>query len=97
MGGRNGRGPVRRKTVKASEFPQVFVDAGADFASIKIAPGVEARSYEKKGFVFCEDAGGNVIEVQLLNLSSLKGLKRTPAAFASRRVRTRTPRSRIPA
>jgi len=58
----------------------VFVDADADFASIKIAPGVEARSYEKNGFVFCEDESGNVIEIQLLNLSSLKGMKSTPAA-----------------
>ena len=80
MGRRNGHGPVRRKKVKPNDFPQVFVDADADFASIKIAPGVEARSYEKGGFVFCEDVGGNVIEIQLLNLSSLKKLKRTPAA-----------------
>ena len=80
MGRRNGDGPVRRKKVKPREFPQVFVDADADFASIKIAPGVEARSYEKGGFVFCEDVSGNVIEFQLLNLSSLKKLKRTPAA-----------------
>ena len=58
----------------------MFVDADADFASIKIAPGVEARSYEKAGFVFCEDVSGNVIEIQLLNLSSLKKPKRTPAA-----------------
>ena len=72
MGRRNGHGPVRRKKVKPSEFPQVFVDTDADFASIKIAPGVEARSYEKGGFVFCEDSSGNVIEIQLLNLSSLK-------------------------
>ncbi len=80
MGSRNGHGPVRRKKVESNEFPQVFVDADSDFASIKIAPGVEARSYEKGGFVFCEDEKGNVIEVQLLNLSSLKRLKRTPAA-----------------
>ena len=80
MGRRNGNGPVRRKKVKPSTFPQVFVDPDADFASIKIAPGVEARSYEKGGFVFCEDESGNVIEIQLLNLSSLKGLKSTPAA-----------------
>ena len=80
MGRRNGNRPVRRKKVKPNKFPQVFVDADADFASIKIAPGVEARSYEKNGFVFCEDESGNVIEIQLLNLSSLKGMKSTPAA-----------------
>ena len=80
MGRRNRNGPVRRKKVKSRKFPQVFVDPDADFASIKLAPGIEARSYEKEGFVFCEDASGNVIEIQLLNLSSLKGLKRTSAA-----------------
>lgn len=80
MGRRNGHGPVRRKKIKPSKFPEVFVDPDADFASIKIAPGVEARSYAKGGFVFCEDVSGNVIEIQLLNLSYLKGLKRTPAA-----------------
>lgn len=53
----------------------MFVDADADFASIKIAPGVEARSYEKGGIVFCEDRRGRVIEIQLLNVSSLKGLR----------------------
>jgi hypothetical protein len=80
MGRLNNHGPVRRQKVKPSAYPRVFVDPDADFASIKIAPGVEARSYEKGGFVFCEDKGGAVIEIQLLNLSSLKRLKRTPAA-----------------
>ena len=80
MGRLNRHGPVRRQKVKPNAFPQVFVDPDADFASIKIAPGVEARSYEKAGFVFCEDESGAVIEIQLLNLRSLKGLKRTPAA-----------------
>lgn len=56
--------------MKRKEFPQVFVDAASDFASVKIAPGIEARSYEKDGFVFCEDAHGHVIEIQLLNLSA---------------------------
>ena len=48
MGRRNGHGPVRRKKVKPNKFPQVFVDADADFASIKIAPGVEARSFTQR-------------------------------------------------
>jgi hypothetical protein len=66
--------------MKGKAFPQIFVDADSDFASVKIAPGIEARSYEKDGFVFCEDARGNVIEIQLLNLSALKGTKPTSAA-----------------
>ena len=80
MGRGNGHGPVRRKKVKRTEYPQVFVDADSDYASVKIAPRVEARSYEKDGFVFCEDGHGNVIEIQLLNLSALKKSKPTSAA-----------------
>jgi hypothetical protein len=66
--------------VTKREFPEVFVDADADFASIKLAPGVEAKSYERDGFIFCEDKSGKVIEVQVLNLSALKKLKGTSAA-----------------
>lgn len=79
MGRRHGHGPVRKKKVK-TEFPQVHVDADADFASIKLAPGVEARSYQRDGFVFCEDKNGKIIEIQVLNLSELKDLKGTSAA-----------------
>ena len=79
MGRRNGDGPVRTKK-RLKEFPRVFIDSDSDFASVKLAPGVEARSYEKDGFVFCEDARGTVIEVQLLNLSALSATKPTSAA-----------------
>ena len=79
MGRRNSHSPVRSKEVTPGKYPQIFVDADADFASIKIAPGVEARSYEKGGFIFCEDVSGNVIEIQLLNMSALKSLPSTPA------------------
>jgi hypothetical protein len=80
MGRRNGHGSVRKKKVSRNDFPQVYVDADADFASIKLAAGVEARSYQKDGFVFLEDKSGKVIEVQVLNLSELKDLKGTSAA-----------------
>lgn len=80
MGRRNSHGPIRKKKVTKREFPEVFVDADADFASIKLAPGVEAKSYERDGFIFCEDKSGKVIEVQVLNLSALKKLKGTSAA-----------------
>ena len=62
---------VRKKKVK-TDFPQIYVDKDSDFAAIKLAPGVEARSYEKEGFIFCEDKSGKVIEIQVLNLSDLK-------------------------
>ena len=59
------------KEVK-NKYPQIFIDADADFASIKIAPGIEAKSYNKNGFIFCEDKKGKIIEIQVLNLSELK-------------------------
>lgn len=33
--------------------------------------GVEKKSYIKDGMVFCEDEEGRIIEIQILNLSSL--------------------------
>ncbi len=61
------------KKVKA-KFPQVYIDKDADFASIKIAAGNEAKSYMKDGFIFCENSKGQIIEIQVLNLSLLKKL-----------------------
>lgn len=55
------------------------MDADLDFASIKLAAGIEAKSYEKDGFIFCEDAKGRVIEIQVLNLSDLKKSKKRSA------------------
>ncbi len=70
MGRSNHHGPFRsRKALSA--YPEVYIDKEADFASIKIAPGVESRSYVKDRFVVCEDQEGRIIEVQLLNLKSL--------------------------
>ncbi len=53
------------------KYPEIYIDKKADFASIKIAPGVEKKSYMKDGFIVCEDQKGHIIEVQLLNLKSL--------------------------
>ena len=58
-----------RVEAKSQEFPLVSIDRDADFASIKLAPGVEAKSYLKDGVLFSEDARGRVIEVQILNVS----------------------------
>ena len=63
-------GSIRnKKGVKV--HPEVYIDKDADFASIKIAPGVESRSYVKDGVVVCEDQKGHIIEVQFLNLKAL--------------------------
>lgn len=79
MGSRHSHGSVRKKKLKA-EFPKIHVDVDLDFASIKIAPGVEARSYQRDGFIFCEDKNGKIIEIQVLNLSELKDKKSNSAA-----------------
>lgn len=70
MGRTHRNGSVRKKKVKA-DFPQIFIDKDSDFASIKLSPGIEAKSYVKDGFVFCEDSKGKIIEVQVINLSEL--------------------------
>ena len=75
MGRTHSNGSLRRKVKEKQAFPQILVDQQADFASIKLAPGVEAKSYAKDGFVFCEDKKGRVIEVQVLNLSELRKKK----------------------
>ena len=61
---------VKRK--KPHYVPQVLIDHDADFAAIKIAPGIEAKSYIVDGILFSENKSGKIIEIQVLNLSRLK-------------------------
>ena len=78
MGRSHSTRQLRKKVVPSKRShtkPEVFIDPDADFASIKLAPGVEAKSYTKSGFVFCEDKKGRVIEIQVLNLSALSKKK----------------------
>jgi len=81
--GHNNRNDSIRKKIKSparkSFRPEVYVDQDSDFASIKIAPGIESKSYVKDGIVFCEDSKGKIIEIQVLNLSEL-ALRKTTAA-----------------
>lgn len=72
MARNNGHERIRNKKVKAKAYPDVYVDEENDFASIKLQSGVEAKSYLKDGFVFCENKDGEVIEIQVLNLSQIK-------------------------
>lgn len=79
MGGSHRHGSVRKKVIQKKNKPfkpEIYIDHDSDYASIKLASGVEARSYVKDGFVFCEDKNGKVIEIQVLNLSELA--KRSP-------------------
>lgn len=78
MGRRNSHDSLSRKVRARRAFPQIYVDRDSDFASIKIAPGIEKKSYVKDGIVFCEDEKGQVIEIQVLNLSELN--KKTSVA-----------------
>lgn len=71
MGRNNSHGKLSKKV---DSFPKVFIDKENDFAAIKIAKGVEHKSYEKDRFIFCEDKSGRVIEIQVLNLSKLPEL-----------------------
>lgn len=74
MGRRHSHGQLSKKVTKPAKFPQITVDKELDFASVKIAKGVEARSYLQDGFVFLEDKSGRIIEIQVLNLSLLPKL-----------------------
>jgi hypothetical protein len=81
-------GKVKMKSKKSSratkspKFPVVSIDPDADFASIKLAPGIEFKSYLKDGVLFSEDSKGRVIELQILNIS----LTTTPRTKKSRKV-----------
>lgn len=59
----------KKASPKSLQFPIVSIDSDADFASIKLASGIEAKSYLKDGILFSEDAKGRIIELQILNLS----------------------------
>lgn len=61
----------------AMQFPIVAIDSDSDFASIKLAPGIEARTYLKDGVLFSEDAKGRIIEIQILNLNLTTQPKQT--------------------
>ena len=74
MARNHGHGKLSDKKMKSK--PEIFLDKDNDFASIRLADGIEAKSYEKDGFVFLEDSKGKIIEIQILNLSRLaEGLK----------------------
>ena len=54
------------------KFPKVLIDTEMDYASIILQAGIEQKSYAKDGIVFSENGEGQIIEIQVLNLSSLK-------------------------
>ncbi len=62
-------------TLSKAKYPKVVIDSETDFASIKIADGVEKKSYLKKGILFSEDEEGKILEIQILNVSLLASKK----------------------
>jgi len=54
------------KKPKSKKFPEIFLDKKNGFTSIKLASGIETKSYIKRGFVFSENENGEVIEIQIL-------------------------------
>ena len=52
------------------KFPIIVVDKNNNFASIKLKEGTETVSYLKNGVLFSEDDSGNIIEIQILDLTS---------------------------
>ena len=76
MARHNSHGRLSKK-VADNSYPKIFTDIDADFASIKIAPGIEKKSYVRDGFIFCENAKGEIIEIQILNLNRVKKSRRT--------------------
>jgi hypothetical protein len=76
---RSGKLPKKNVKSKAEAFPVVILDAENDFASIRLSKGIEKCSYEKDGILFSENAKGQVIEIQILNVSKLKPRPRKSA------------------
>jgi hypothetical protein len=65
---------------KSKDYPKVSIDSEFGIAAITLAPGIEAKSYVQDGFLFSENADGEIIEIQILNVSSMQRQKskRTP-------------------
>lgn|GEM_PF-4250944 len=74
MGHSNGDGQFPGNSMN---YPQFFRDLEHDFLAIKLAPGIESRSYVKDGCVISEDADGKVLEIQVLSVSNFSSGSRS--------------------
>lgn len=75
-------GSLRNKVKRSPRYPKIHVDSKAGFASIKLAPGLEAESFTKDGFVFCKNEAGEIIEIQVLHLDTQSRSKRSRRSLA---------------
>ena len=67
-------GSLRNKK-DLKKFPAIYIDKDADFASIKLAHGIESRSYLKKGIVVCEDQKGRIPPMRRASIVSNIGTR----------------------
>lgn len=58
---------AKKKTSGKRKFPKLYHDKENNFVSIRLAEGVEAKSYSKNDFIFLENSRGKIIEIQILN------------------------------
>ncbi len=63
---------------KKSKYPVIQNDEENNFTSIRLADGLEKKSFEKDGFVFLEDSKGKTIEIQILNRKNKVAKKSVP-------------------
>lgn len=61
-----------------SKYPVIQNDEENDFTSIRLADGLEKKSFEKDGFIFLEDARGKTVEIQILNRKNKVAKKSVP-------------------
>ena len=57
---------VTKKSVKKTSYPKIYQDKDNNYLSIKLKPGIESKSYLKKGILFLEDENGEVVEIQVM-------------------------------
>lgn len=73
---------------KKSKFPVIQNDEENDFTSIRLADGLEKKSFEKDGFVFLGDAKGKTVEIQILNRKNKITKKSVPKTTKIRKGKT---------
>lgn len=71
---------AQKKSASKKKFPVIHFDKENDFTSIRLADGLEKKSFEKDGFVFLEDSRGKTIEIQVLNRKN-KFVKKSATAI----------------
>lgn len=64
--GKLSKKKVAKKSTKKISYPKIYQDKENNYLSIKLKPGIETKSYLKKGILFLEDENGEVVEIQVI-------------------------------